>query len=71
MTTLIPGLSARRLFRRRPAAGLRALWQFFWYGFRRRRELSHLMAVNDHLLRDVGLTRDQVRQALDTPFWRR
>ena len=30
----------------------------------------HLDTLDDHLLRDVGLTRDDIRRELDKPFWR-
>lgn len=38
-----------------------------WY--RRHRDLRHVMELEDYLLRDVGLTRDEVRRAADAPFW--
>jgi uncharacterized protein YjiS (DUF1127 family) len=40
-----------------------------WY--RRRCDLRHLMGLDDRLLRDVGLTRDQVARAVREPDWRR
>lgn len=29
-----------------------------------------LAKLDDHLLRDIGLTRDDVRRELEKPFWR-
>jgi uncharacterized protein YjiS (DUF1127 family) len=38
-----------------------------WY--RRARERQALAQLDEHLLRDCGLTRDQVRHEVDKPFW--
>jgi uncharacterized protein YjiS (DUF1127 family) len=50
--------------RRRP--GLFALL-YTWYV--RTRERQALAELDDHLLRDCGLTREQVRDELSKPFW--
>jgi uncharacterized protein YjiS (DUF1127 family) len=36
----------------------------------RRRELRRLIDCDDHVLADLGLTRDDLRRALSKPFWR-
>ena len=35
----------------------------------RRRQLRALSELDDHLLRDVGLTHDDVEHACSRPFW--
>jgi uncharacterized protein YjiS (DUF1127 family) len=40
-----------------------------WY--RRERDLRHLMQFDDHLLRDIGLTRGQVMRGVLPPFRQR
>jgi uncharacterized protein YjiS (DUF1127 family) len=37
--------------------------------WRVRRERRQLLEMNDHMLRDVGLTRAQARQEAARPFW--
>ena len=39
-----------------------------WY--RRRCDMRHLMELDDYLLRDVGITRDEVARAAGTPWYR-
>jgi uncharacterized protein YjiS (DUF1127 family) len=51
------------------AAGRRGLWQFI-VAVKRRRQLLRIVDYDDHLLRDIGLTRYDVRAALSEPFWR-
>ena len=36
----------------------------------RRRQRHALAALDDHLLRDVGLTRGAIRPEVSKPFWR-
>jgi uncharacterized protein YjiS (DUF1127 family) len=36
---------------------------------RQRRALSELAMLNDHLLKDVGLTQEQARREAPKPFW--
>ena len=36
--------------------------------YQRRRQLMRLSEVDDHLLADIGVTREDVRWALDLPF---
>ena len=38
-------------------------------GLERRRQIRALSALNDHLLRDVGLSRDDVEAAASRSFW--
>jgi uncharacterized protein YjiS (DUF1127 family) len=54
-----------------PAAVLPALVdavQGAWRAWSNRRKLTSLTDFDDHLLADIGLTRDDVRVALDLPF---
>jgi len=57
-TTLSRGLAARlaRLVAAAALAALNAVWQ--WH--RRERDLRHVMQLDDHLMRDIGLSRDDV-----------
>jgi uncharacterized protein YjiS (DUF1127 family) len=52
------------------AAGIAALGNALLRWVRRHRDLAYLMGLEDYLLRDVGLTREQVRRAAAEPFWR-
>ena len=36
----------------------------------RAKQRSHLSRLDDHMLRDMGLTRDQVSREAAKPFWR-
>jgi uncharacterized protein YjiS (DUF1127 family) len=68
----VQGLAPARARRgsRRPASGLSSvrarvqLWQ------RRRRGRQQLLALDDHLLRDIGISRLQAEAEADKPFWR-
>ena len=33
-------------------------------------ERRHLLSLDDHMLRDIGLSRDDVAREVDKPFWR-
>lgn len=44
-------------------------WLGFWEWQWKRQELRDL-AENPHLLKDLGLTRQEVLDAADRPFWR-
>lgn len=35
----------------------------------RRRDYRHLLKLDEHLLADIGLTREQIRQELARPYW--
>ena len=54
-----------------PAKALAWAWAaaLTWQSLARNR--SHLETLDDHLLRDVGLTRNDIRRELEKPFWRR
>ena len=41
---------------------------FIWLG--RAQERRRLAELDDHLLRDIGLTRAEAEQAATRPFWR-
>ena len=53
-----------------PAKALKSAWTMVLDWQSRASRRSHLEALDDHLLRDVGLTRDDIRRELDKPFWR-
>jgi len=67
MATFNPGLSARTAAADTFAGGLRRLWQVLLLWHRRRNELHHLMELDDYLLRDIGITRDDVARSLGRP----
>lgn len=46
------------------------LWRFMRSGYARARQRRSLVALSDHQLRDVGLTRSDVEQEVIKPFWR-
>jgi uncharacterized protein YjiS (DUF1127 family) len=77
-TTLNPGRAARRPLRRggtnirRSTAllqliGLLRRWQ---ERIRTRRQLARLCDLDDHILRDIGLTRSELHCEAEKPFWR-
>ena len=41
-----------------------------WSWMERSRQRRALAQLDDHLLRDIGLTRDEARREWATPFWR-
>ena len=51
---------------RRLGAAVRVAW--FW--LERSRQRRALAALDDHLLRDIGLTRDAVLRECAQPFWK-
>jgi uncharacterized protein YjiS (DUF1127 family) len=50
----------------RAPSGVAAPLAGWWRAWRDRRELAHL---DDHMLRDLGLTRGDLDAALGQPFW--
>ena len=48
------------------SAALRAIW--FWR--ERSRQRRALAELDDRLLRDIGLTRDEARRESSSPFWK-
>jgi uncharacterized protein YjiS (DUF1127 family) len=52
----------------------RDLWQDLAHWWRaaleRRRQRRALVALDDHLLRDIGISREQARTEAARPFWR-
>jgi uncharacterized protein YjiS (DUF1127 family) len=65
-----PGPSAWRLSRSDGGwARLAAAGRMVWLWMERSRQRRALAALNDHLLRDIGLTRDAVRRECAQPFW--
>ena len=51
---------------RRPGAAVRVV--SFW--LERSRQRRALARLDDHLLRDIGLTREEVRRECANPFWK-
>jgi uncharacterized protein YjiS (DUF1127 family) len=47
-------------------AAVRAVW--FW--MERSRQRRALAELDDRLLRDIGLTRDEARRESSSPFWK-
>jgi uncharacterized protein YjiS (DUF1127 family) len=47
-------------------AAVRAVW--FW--IERSRQRRALAELDDRLLRDIGLTRDEARREFASPFWK-
>jgi uncharacterized protein YjiS (DUF1127 family) len=43
--------------------------QSFSHGTERRRQLRALAELDDHLLRDIGVCREDVRRACSRSFW--
>jgi uncharacterized protein YjiS (DUF1127 family) len=51
------------------AAGLAAAASALAAWRQRRRSRLHLMALDDHLLRDIGISRADMEQEVFKPFW--
>lgn len=51
-------------------AGARNVGRWFWRCCERRRQRLVLAALDEHQLRDLGLTRGQSRIEAEKPFWR-
>lgn len=58
----IPGTSPRSWFSR--VVDLIVAWH------RRARDRQALRRLDDHYLRDIGLTRHEIMQECEKPFWR-
>jgi len=56
---------------RRVGATVLALANGVYRWHRRQRDLRHVMQLDDYLLRDVGLTREQAMRGLLPPFRQR
>lgn len=57
----------------RPAAGFLSLrhgWRLVARWCARRRQRLDLAELDDHLLADIGRTREEVRRECARPFWR-
>jgi uncharacterized protein YjiS (DUF1127 family) len=51
--------------------GRRRYTPLFWIErSRQRRRLGELAELNDHLLRDIGVSRDEALREAAKPFWR-
>jgi uncharacterized protein YjiS (DUF1127 family) len=44
------------------------LMQQAWHAWKTRRTIASLVEFDDHMLADIGLTRTDLREALDLPF---
>jgi uncharacterized protein YjiS (DUF1127 family) len=60
MTNAVLATNVRAQLLRRAAETALALADAFYRWRRRERDLHHVLQLDDHLLRDIGLTRDQV-----------
>ena len=70
MLTAHHGRHAARHDGRRPAALLTARpWQALRGALDLRRSRQALADLDDHLLRDIGLTRDEAREEAERPVW--
>jgi uncharacterized protein YjiS (DUF1127 family) len=49
--------------------GLRSVWQAVQTWAMRRRERQTLAKLDDHMLRDIGLSRTTAKQECAKPFW--
>src|SRR5947207_2882789 len=67
-TKLSSSFALTALIANSPAALAQGVWQAA-VAVKRRRDLSQLADRDDHLLADVGLTRDDLRAAASAPFW--
>jgi uncharacterized protein YjiS (DUF1127 family) len=52
-----------------PAAAMLRLWRV-WIDRVRQREALVDLAQNEHLLKDIGLTRDEALDEVNKPFWK-
>lgn len=60
--------SVRAEPRRRPAA-TDSLWRVIALWIARRRQRQELADLDEHLLKDIGLTRAEARHEAAKPFW--
>ena len=60
----------RRALRHTGLAVLRRAAHALLASSERRRQRHTLAALDDHLLRDIGLTRSAIRMEVSKPFWR-
>ena len=60
----------RRTLRHTGLAVLRRAAHTVLASSERRRQRHALAALDDHLLRDIGLTRGAIRTEVSKPFWR-
>ena len=55
------------------SVGIRPVWfvmEAGLNGYERWRQRQALMRLDDHLLKDIGITRAEVEQEAGKPFWR-
>jgi uncharacterized protein YjiS (DUF1127 family) len=53
--------------------GSRPLWRLLdvlFSALERRKQRHALMGLDDHLLKDIGVSRSEVEQEVSKPFWR-
>jgi len=76
MNQLVIGIDAGRLEgdrRHGPAKALdlpNRVMNRLVHAFRRQRQRSALAQLDEHLLRDIGISREQARAESDKPIWR-
>lgn len=49
----------------------RMLWNMLGQWYEREQQRHHLRDIEAHLLKDVGLSREEIRREIEKPFWRR
>jgi|GEM_PF-2207919 len=73
MSILNPSIEASFVHRSQRAPAPRAWMKRLWSGLRLRHERSrqrrHLLQLDDHLLRDIGISREQARQEARKSYW--
>lgn len=63
-------VGARRSLQQTAVAMLREAARVMWTSAERRRQRHGLAALDDHFLRDIGLTRGDILTEVSKPFWR-
>lgn len=52
-----------------PSKSLISLFSLVLKHHRQRRDYRHLLKLDEHLLADVGLNREQIQRELARPYW--
>jgi len=52
-----------------PSKSLLSLFSLVLKHHRQRRDYRHLLKLDEHLLADVGLSREQINHELARPYW--
>ncbi|WP_366556101.1 DUF1127 domain-containing protein [Aquibaculum sediminis] len=70
MPTLAHKASGNSLHLPSPLEALLRLYRLTGIWTRRSQDRLHLKELDDHLLQDLGLSREQVEREISKPFWR-